>query len=74
MQQESLVVKVLLEGERGLARGRRGRGGAGVELPQGRQEQRELLNNLYLLTSLDGTWSVSVSTVYDIVCVSSSVR
>ena len=35
-----------------------GRGGAKVELPEGRQEDRELLNNLYLLTSLNGTWSM----------------
>jgi hypothetical protein len=32
MQQGSLVIEVLLEGEGGIARGRRG-GGARVELP-----------------------------------------
>ena len=56
MEHESLVVEVLLEGEGcGLAGGR---GGARVELPEGRQEHGELLNNLYLLTSLNGTWSM----------------
>ena len=60
MQQESLVVKVLLEGE-GVFRERRG-----VELPEGSQEVRELLNYLYLLTSLNRTWSMYV-------CVSSRV-
>ena len=46
MEHESLVVKVLLEGEGcGLAGGR---GGARIELPEGRsrQEHRELLDNL----------------------------
>ena len=52
MKQESLVVKVLLKGERVLISGR-SRGGGRVELPERGQEMGELLNYLYLLTGLN---------------------
>ena len=51
MKQESLVVEVLLKGERMLISGRRG--GGGIELPERGQEMGELLNYLYLLTGLN---------------------
>ena len=51
MKQESLVVKVLLKGERVLIIGRRG--GGRVELPERGQEMGELLNYLYLLPGLN---------------------
>ena len=48
-----LLRYILLEGERVLG----GTGRQGVELPEGGQEVRKLLNNFYLLTSLNRTWS-----------------